>query len=83
MDQYTSARLNTAGKKSWKYGKISARIKLPEGEGIWPAFWMLGTNIVENGGDTPEYKTNKSYFSRNRGSCSNLAIQFFSPFISE
>jgi beta-glucanase (GH16 family) len=53
MDQYTSARLNTANKYSWKYGKIAARIKLPEGEGIWPAFWMLGANIDENGGDTP------------------------------
>lgn len=53
MDQYSSARLNTANKQSWKYGKISARIKLPEGEGIWPAFWMLGANIDENGGDTP------------------------------
>ena len=53
MNQYTSARLNTANKQTFKYGKISARIKLPEGEGIWPAFWMLGTNINENGGDTP------------------------------
>lgn len=52
-NQYTSARLNTANKQSWKYGKIVARIKLPEGEGIWPAFWMLGANIDENGGDTP------------------------------
>ena len=53
MDQYTSARLNTANKHSWKYGKIVARIKLPEGQGMWPAFWMLGANINENGGDTP------------------------------
>ena len=53
MDQYTSARLNTAHKQSWKYGKVAARIQLPHGEGIWPAFWMLGTNIDENGGDTP------------------------------
>lgn len=52
-NQYTSARLNTAGKQSWTYGKIAARIKLPYGEGIWPAFWMLGSNINENGGDTP------------------------------
>lgn len=52
-DQYTSARLNTAQKQSWKYGKIAARIQLPYGEGMWPAFWMLGTNITENGGDTP------------------------------
>lgn len=40
---YTSARLHT--KKSWQYGKIEARIKLPYGKGIWPAFWMLGKNI--------------------------------------
>ncbi len=52
-DQYTSARLHTANKQTWKYGKIAARMKLPQGEGIWPAFWMLGTNIDENGGDTP------------------------------
>jgi beta-glucanase (GH16 family) len=52
-NQYTSARLHTANKHSWKYGKIAARIKLPQGEGIWPAFWMLGANIDENGGDTP------------------------------
>jgi beta-glucanase (GH16 family) len=53
MNQYTSARLNTANKQAWSYGKITARIKLPHGEGIWPAFWMLGANIDENGGDTP------------------------------
>ena len=53
LDQYTSARLNTASKQIWKYGKIAARIKLPHGKGIWPAFWMLGANIDENGGDTP------------------------------
>jgi beta-glucanase (GH16 family) len=52
MDQYSSARLNTAGKFTFKYGKVSARIKLPYGMGIWPAFWMLGANIDENGGDT-------------------------------
>ena len=53
MDQYTSARLHTANKRVLKYGKIVARMKLPKGQGIWPAFWMLGTNINENGGDTP------------------------------
>ncbi|MDX1591488.1 MAG: glycoside hydrolase family 16 protein [Balneolaceae bacterium] len=52
-DQYTSARLNTAKKFTFRYGKVAARIKLPTGEGIWPAFWMLGANIDENGGDTP------------------------------
>ena len=53
MNHYTSARMHTANKQSWKYGKIAARIKLPQGKGIWPAFWMLGANIDENGGDTP------------------------------
>lgn len=53
MNQYTSARLHTANKYTVKYGKIAARIKLPQGKGLWPAFWMLGSNIDENGGDTP------------------------------
>ena len=42
---YTSARLLTRGKWSWAYGRMEARIKIPRGQGIWPAFWMLGTNI--------------------------------------
>lgn len=46
---YTSASLNTDGKHSWTYGKIEARMKLPVGQGIWPAFWMLGQNIHEVG----------------------------------
>lgn len=53
MDQYTSARLNTANKQAWKYGRVAARIQMPYGEGMWPAFWLLGNNIDENGGDTP------------------------------
>ena len=42
---YTSARLKSQGKKFFKYGKILARIKLPYGQGIWPAFWMLGESF--------------------------------------
>jgi beta-glucanase (GH16 family) len=42
---YTSARLNTFGKKSFKYGRLEARLKLPKGKGTWPAFWMLGESI--------------------------------------
>ena len=38
---YTSCRLITKGKFSLKYGRVEARIKLPGGQGIWPAFWML------------------------------------------
>lgn len=46
---YTSARLKTQGKASWRYGRIEARIQIPRGQGIWPAFWMLGTNITSVG----------------------------------
>ncbi|NIS15593.1 MAG: family 16 glycosylhydrolase [Aliifodinibius sp.] len=42
---YTSARIVTRGKFETTYGKIEARIKLPVGRGIWPAFWMLGSNF--------------------------------------
>jgi beta-glucanase (GH16 family) len=42
---YTSARLLTRDKFSFKYGKIEARAKLPAGVGTWPAIWMLGENI--------------------------------------
>jgi beta-glucanase (GH16 family) len=42
---YTSARLLTKGKWSWTYGRVEARIKIPHGQGTWPAFWLLGTNI--------------------------------------
>ncbi len=46
---YTSARINTRHKGDWCYGKYEARIKLPEGQGIWPAFWMLPTDNVYGG----------------------------------
>jgi beta-glucanase (GH16 family) len=45
---YTSARLKTAGLQEFTYGKIEGRIKIPTGQGIWPAFWMLGTGIDDN-----------------------------------
>jgi len=43
---YTSARLKTQGLFSFMYGRIEARMKLPESQGMWPAFWLLGNNIV-------------------------------------
>ncbi|MEI8634322.1 glycoside hydrolase family 16 protein [Vibrio sp. PP-XX7] len=43
--KYTSARMKTQGLQSFKYGKIEARIKLPSASGLWPAFWLLGSNI--------------------------------------
>ncbi|GFZ29517.1 hypothetical protein CSC2_00430 [Clostridium zeae] len=43
--QYTSARIITKNKFSVKYGRVEMRAKLPYGQGMWPAFWMLGSNI--------------------------------------
>ncbi len=42
---YTSGRLDTQGFVQPKYGRIEARIKVPAGKGLWPAFWLLGSNI--------------------------------------
>lgn len=42
---YTSSRIITKGKKSFKYGRVDIRALLPKGQGIWPALWMLGSNI--------------------------------------
>lgn len=62
---YTSARINTKGKFSQRYGRFEARMKLPVGQGIWPAFWLMGDeggerwpacgeiDIMENIGSAP------------------------------
>jgi beta-glucanase (GH16 family) len=42
---YTSARLNTSASFNQKYGRFEARIQVPSAQGMWPAFWMLGSNI--------------------------------------
>jgi beta-glucanase (GH16 family) len=47
--RFTSARLRTAGKQDFLYGKVEARIKLPKGDGMWPAFWMMPTDSVYGG----------------------------------
>jgi beta-glucanase (GH16 family) len=46
---YTSARIKTQGKFSCRFGRVEARIQSPSGQGIWPAFWMLGTDIGQVG----------------------------------
>lgn len=46
---YTSARLRTLNKGDWKYGRIEVRAKLPAGQGIWPAIWMLPTDWTYGG----------------------------------
>ena len=73
---FTSGRLDTQGKLSFKYGFIEARIKMPAGSGNWPAFWMLGDNInqvgwpysgemdiVEIHSDRPTITTSATHFS--------------------
>jgi beta-glucanase (GH16 family) len=45
---YTSARINTENHFAQKYGRLEARIKLPTGKGIWPAFWLLGDDHETN-----------------------------------
>ena len=47
--QYTSARLTTNGRFDRAYGRFEARLKLPRGQGIWPAFWLLGSNFANAG----------------------------------
>ena len=60
--QWTSGRINTAGKFTQQYGRVEARIQVPKGVGLWPAFWMLGggnwptdgeIDILENVGRDP------------------------------
>lgn len=48
-EQWTSARIKTQGKRTFKYVTVKARAKLPKGSGTWPAIWMLGSDITEVG----------------------------------
>jgi beta-glucanase (GH16 family) len=43
---YTSHRMNTGGKFEFQYGRVEARIKVPKGNGFWPAFWMMGADFL-------------------------------------
>ncbi|BCJ46845.1 hypothetical protein GCM10010168_36330 [Actinoplanes ianthinogenes] len=45
--QYTSARMNTSNKFHTQYGRVEARIKVPKGNGLWPAFWMMGADFLQ------------------------------------
>ncbi len=46
---FTSARIKTQGKFSQAYGRFEARIRIPYGQGLWPAFWLLGDNMEQAG----------------------------------
>lgn len=47
--EFTSARLRTKNKADWRYGRIEVKAKMPEGQGMWPAIWMLPTENVYGG----------------------------------
>lgn len=47
--RYTSARIVTMDKFEFTYGRVEARIKIPRGQGVWPAFWMLGADFKSVG----------------------------------
>lgn len=69
---YTSARLNTLGHYSAAYGRVEARLKMPGGKGVWPAFWMLGDNKPSVGwpkcGEIDIMETKGSQIDTNHGS---------------
>jgi beta-glucanase (GH16 family) len=88
--KYTSARIKTNGKFDFKYGKVEIKAKLPLGQGIWPAFWMLGSDfdsagwpdcgeidIMENIGRTPKTVNGTAHapgYSGNMGLGNSLTI---------
>lgn len=74
---YSSGRMTTQNKKTFTFGRIDMRAKLPKGRGVWPALWMLGNNITSVGWpasgeiDIMEYlghEVNKSYGTLHYGS---------------
>lgn len=66
--QYTSGRIITRGKFEKAYGRYEARIKLPSGQGIWPAFWLLGANCaIGNGPGTVWPQCGEIDIMENRG----------------
>lgn len=46
---YTSARLKTEGRAAFRFGRIEARVQIPRGQGLWPAFWVLGEDLRSAG----------------------------------
>jgi beta-glucanase (GH16 family) len=66
---YTSGRFDTQGKVTFQYGYIESRIKMPEGDGNWPAFWMLGADITSvswpRSGEMDIAEQGRDYLNRN------------------
>lgn len=64
--EITSGRLDTRGSLAFEYGKIEAELKLPEGKGVWPAFWLLSTNEPYTQGIPDEtWQRDKRTYMRN------------------
>lgn len=65
--EYTSGRIDTINSFSFEYGKIEASMKLPEGEGVWPAFWLIPANEVHTLGEdfTNEERDSERFYMRN------------------
>ncbi|MBN1412534.1 MAG: discoidin domain-containing protein [Spirochaetales bacterium] len=71
-----SGRITTQGKRSWQYGRIEARIRLPKGQGNWCAFWAMGTSSA-GGTYTSSYNPSSSYYDimvNNWASCGEIDI---------
>ena len=79
---FTSGRFDTQDKVSFKYGYIEAKMKMPQGDGNWPAFWMLGADIAdiswpnsgemdiaEQGGNQPRRNSAALHYSTNNSGC--------------
>lgn len=87
---FTSGRFDTQDKVSFQYGYIEARMKMPQGEGNWPAFWMLGADIAEvswpnsgemdiaeQGGHQPWRNSAALHYSTNNfGCCGNHLYEY-------
>lgn len=77
---YTSARLSTQGRFAMQYGRVAARIKVPAGAGLFPAFWMLGDNV-----DTVGWPRSGEFdMMENIGSLPNdLVAGFHGPYMTK
>jgi len=65
--EYTSGRIDTRNSLSFEYGKVEARMRLPEGKGVWPAFWLLSGNEVHTIDKefTPAQENDENFYLRN------------------
>lgn len=89
-NDFTSSRLTTQGKKFFKFGRIDIRAALPKGKGLWPALWMLGTNIntvswpacgeidiMELAGDIPNRTVGTVHYGANTASHQFKSVPYY------